>query len=343
MKIELQNINKSYKNNTPVLKDISLTIEDSEMMVILGPSGCGKTTLLRIIAGLINIDSGDILFNGVSIKSIPAQKRNTAMVFQNYALFPHLNVFDNIAFGLKIRKISRNEILRMVNEILEITQLIGLEKRNIQELSGGQRQRVALARAIVTKPYVLLFDEPLSNLDEQLRSSMRKNIKNIQKQFAITSVYVTHDREEAMSISDRITIMNNGSILQTDTAEKIYNFPKNNFVAEFVGNVNLFEVNDSYINIFGKSIKTPYKNNTIYAMIRPENIKLEKIDKDNIEKKFTVIEIEYLGLMIRYKIKIDDNIILADSFNRIGENKIKVGDSVDLKFDNEAIIFTDKY
>lgn len=339
MKIELKNISKVYEQNTPAVNNVSLNIENGEMMVLLGPSGCGKSTLLRMIAGLIDVTSGSILFDDRDVTKVPSQKRNTSMVFQSYALFPHLNVFDNIAFGLKIRGFSKSEIQHKVREMAEITGLNGLEGRKIQQLSGGQRQRVALARAIITKPDILLFDEPLSNLDEKLRVSMRQNIRHLQQEFGITSIYVTHDQEEAMSIADRITVMDNGNILQTDTPEKIYHFPRNQFVAEFVGQANLFDVTQERNHILGRNIQVPVSEKPIYAMLRPENIVLDS----HSDFMGTVLEKENLGLIIRYTIQTDFQNIIVDSLNCSSRKDFLIGEKVGLSFDPDSVVFTQKY
>lgn len=339
MKIELKNISKVYEQNTPAVNNVSLNIENGEMMVLLGPSGCGKSTLLRMIAGLIDVTSGSILFDDRDVTKVPSQKRNTSMVFQSYALFPHLNVFDNIAFGLKIRDFSKSDIQHKVREMAEITGLSGLEDRKIQQLSGGQRQRVALARAIITKPDILLFDEPLSNLDEKLRVSMRQNIRHLQQEFGITSIYVTHDQEEAMSIADRITVMDNGNILQTDTPEKIYHFPRNQFVAEFVGQANLFDVTQERNHILGRSIQVPVSEKPMYAMLRPENIVLDS----HSDFMGTVLEKENLGLIIRYTIQTDLQNIIVDSLNCSSRKDFSIGEKVGLSFEEDSVVFTQKY
>lgn len=261
------------------------------------------------------------------------------MVFQSYALFPHLNVFDNIAFGLKIRGFSKSEIQQKVREMAEITGLNGLEDRKIQQLSGGQRQRVALARAIITKPDILLFDEPLSNLDEKLRVSMRQNVRHLQQEFGITSIYVTHDQEEAMSIADRITVMDNGNILQTDTPEKVYHFPRNQFVAEFVGQANLFDVTQERNHILGRNIQVPVSEKPMYAMLRPENIMLDS----HSDFMGTVLEKENLGLIIRYTIQTDFQNIIVDSLNCSSRKDFLIGEKVGLSFDPDSVVFTQKY
>jgi len=219
--------------------DVSLTIEPGEFVTLLGPSGCGKTTILRMIAGFENPSSGDVLIGGERVNTLTPDRRDTAMVFQSYALFPHLNVFENVAYGLKIKKMKTDGIRAKVREILGLVGLSELETRSPNQLSGGQQQRVALARALVMEPSVLLFDEPLSNLDAKLRIHMRREIRKIQRQFDITSIYVTHDQAEAMSMSDRIIVMNKGIVEQVGTPKEIYATPASQFVADFIGTANI--------------------------------------------------------------------------------------------------------
>ena len=240
MVIELKNIVKRFGQNT-VVNHVDLTIGDGEFFTLLGPSGCGKTTLLRMIAGFNDPDEGDILFGGESILHLPAHKRDTGMVFQNYALFPHLSVEENVAYGLRARGIKGQEVKDRVKDILEAVQLGDMASRYPRQLSGGQQQRVALARALVIRPRVLLMDEPLSNLDAKLRVSMREEIRRIQQNLGITTVYVTHDQEEAMAVSDRIAIFYAGHLQQVASPAAIYFTPANRFTAEFMGSCNILE------------------------------------------------------------------------------------------------------
>lgn len=343
MKIKLENICKMY-DNTQVVKNVSLEVKDGEIMVLLGPSGCGKTTVLKIIAGLVSTFEGKILFDDVDVSGFPPQKRNTAMVFQNYALFPHLNVEENISFGLKVRKLPVSEANEMVAKIIKSVELEGLEKRKIQELSGGQRQRVALARALVIRPDILLFDEPLSNLDEKLRVSMRQNIKKLQREFGITSIYVTHDQEEAMSIADHIIVMNKGEIQQCATPNEIYRKPKNAFVANFVGQANIFkcslhkENGKSYIVVLDKKVETNIRNNcddeTLTVMIRPEHL---YIDKNGV---VGVVDFkEELGLITRYQVKVNGMNIKLDELNTSAHREIGIGEKIKVSFhENDVVI-----
>jgi spermidine/putrescine transport system ATP-binding protein len=237
--VELQGISKSF-GDVKVLKDINLTINKGEFFSLLGPSGCGKTTLLRIIAGFESPDAGKVIIDGVDYTETPPYKRPVNMVFQNYALFPHLNVFENVAFGLKYANIKKSEVIRRVYEALEMVRLTGLENRKPSELSGGQKQRVALARALVLKPKVLLLDEPLNALDPKLRKEMQVELKKLQHEVGITFIFVTHDQEEALSISDRIAVINSGKIEQVGTGYEIFERPRTEFVANFMGARNLF-------------------------------------------------------------------------------------------------------
>lgn len=237
--LELKNIKKSSTPGEDVLDDICLTVARGEFVTLLGSSGCGKTTTLRIIAGLEQTDSGSVWINGQDVTKLPPDKRDVNTVFQNYALFPHMNVAENIGYGLKLRKVPRGEIKKKVAQMLELVQLEGYEKRKPSELSGGQKQRVAIARALVNNPKVLLLDEPLGALDLQLRRAMQIELKHLQKKLGITFIYITHDQEEAINMSDRIAVMKDGRIEQIGTPDEIYNHPKTSYVATFVGNANI--------------------------------------------------------------------------------------------------------
>lgn len=237
--LELKNIKKSFTPGEDVLDDICLTVARGEFVTLLGSSGCGKTTTLRIIAGLEQTDSGSVWINGQDVTKLPPDKRDVNTVFQNYALFPHMNVAENIGYGLKLRKVPRGEIKKKVAQMLELVQLEGYEKRKPSELSGGQKQRVAIARALVNNPEVLLLDEPLGALDLQLRRAMQIELKHLQKKLGITFIYITHDQEEAINMSDRIAVMRDGRIEQIGTPDEIYNHPKTSYVATFVGNANI--------------------------------------------------------------------------------------------------------
>ena len=238
--LEIKGVSKSY-GGTPVLRGIDLSVEAGELMFLLGPSGCGKSTLLRIVAGLIRQDAGSVVLDGRDVSALPPESRNTPMVFQNYALWPHLNVAENIEFGLKIKKLPREEIRKTVDEMLAVVGMSEFAKRKVNELSGGQQQRVALARALALKGSILLLDEPLSNLDARLRDLMRTEIRRICKERRLTALYVTHDRREALSVGDRIAVMKDGAILQLDAPRKLYTRPATKFTASFLGDADFMD------------------------------------------------------------------------------------------------------
>ena len=257
--IRLTNCSMAFDEEI-VLNNLNIYFNDKEFLTLLGPSGCGKTTTLRIIGGFLTPTSGDVFFDGVRINDLPPHKRQVNTVFQKYALFPHLNVFENIAFGLRLikPKLSEAEIESRVTEMLEVVSLRGFEHRNISQLSGGQQQRVAIARALVNRPKVLLLDEPLGALDMRLRKDMQQELKRIQQAMGITFIYVTHDQEEALAMSDTVVVMNEGVIQQIGTPEHIYNEPKNAFVADFIGESNIVDgsmIADGVVEIFGRKFK----------------------------------------------------------------------------------------
>lgn len=314
--ISIDNVTKKYGDFT-VIDGLSAEIYPGEFFTLLGPSGCGKTTLLRMIIGFNSIEGGEIRINNKKINDIHTNKRNMGMVFQNYAVFPHMSVFDNVAFGLKMRKESPEAINNRVSEILKTVQIDNLRDRMPDQLSGGQQQRVALARAIVISPEVLLMDEPLSNLDAKLRVEMRNAIKEIQHQTGITTVYVTHDQEEALAVSDRIAVMNNGVIQQIDTPQRLYQRPNNKFVATFIGLSNIIDANVKKEN--GKTIlsipqidvsKPAYEvemntlrkdigeNQVVSAVIRPEEFILNTETDEGLEA--IVDSSVFLGSMVHY-------------------------------------------
>ena len=273
-----------------ILKGINLDIHDEEFVTFLGPSGCGKTTTLRIIGGFVEPNSGDIFFDGKKINGVPPYKRNVNTVFQRYALFPHLNVFDNVAFGLNIKKMDKKQISTKVREMLKLVGLVGFENRNINQLSGGQQQRVAIARALVNEPKVLLLDEPLGALDLKLRKEMQTELMRIQKSLKITFIYVTHDQEEALTMSDTIVVMNQGYIQQMGSPEQIYNEPENAFVADFIGESNIVDglmIHDELVEIFGAKFACVDKgfgtNQPVDVVIRPEDIDLVKPEEGTLQ------------------------------------------------------------
>ncbi len=278
--IELKNVKKTYDGKTYVIEDFSLEIKEGEFVTFLGPSGCGKTTILRMIGGFDTQTEGEIYLEGNDISILPPNKRPINTVFQKYALFPHLNVYDNIAFGLKMKKVDKAEMDKKVSEALEIVDLEGFEKRNISTLSGGQQQRIAIARAIVNQPKVLLLDEPLSALDYKMRKEMQLELKSMHKKLGITFIFVTHDQEEALTMSDKVVVMADGEIQQVGTPEEIYNEPANVFVADFIGESNIFngvmeEDKKAYFaDTLFQTVDDFPKGTKIDAVIRPEDVEI---------------------------------------------------------------------
>ncbi|QUO33772.1 ABC transporter ATP-binding protein [Clostridiaceae bacterium Marseille-Q4149] len=291
-----------------VLDHINLYINDSEFLTLLGPSGCGKTTTLRIIGGFTTPTSGDVTFDGVRINDVPPHKRQINTVFQKYALFPHLDVFENIAFGLRIAKVPAEEIEERVTEMLGVVSLKGFEHRKITQLSGGQQQRVAIARALVNRPKVLLLDEPLGALDLRLRKDMQNELKRIQQQMGITFIYVTHDQEEALTMSDTVVVMDKGRIQQIGTPEDIYNEPKNAFVADFIGESNILNgtmVRDNVVKMYGKEFPCVdggfQPNEPVDVVIRPEDIDIVPVEQGQLVG--TVTNVTFKGM--QYDIIVD--------------------------------------
>lgn len=298
--IELINVHKQFGDNV-VLDNLNLTIKDKEFLTLLGPSGCGKTTTLRLIAGFATPDSGTILLNGKDMTNVPPHKRNVNTVFQKYALFTHMNVFENIAFGLRIKKVPETEIKEKVSEMLRLVNLRGFENRSVESLSGGQQQRIAIARALVNEPDVLLLDEPLGALDLKLRQGMQKELKSIQERVGITFVYVTHEQEEALTMSDTIVVMNEGKIQQIGSPLDIYNEPQNAFVADFIGESNIVDgvMLDDYRVVFsGREFvcvdKGFEKDEPVDVVIRPEDI--EVVAPENGMLKATVESVVFKGV-----------------------------------------------
>lgn len=315
-------------NQVEVVKQLTLGIKQGELISFLGPSGCGKTTTLNMIAGFLEVDGGAIEVGGIPVHHLPPYKRNMGMVFQNYALFPHMTVFENVAFGLKLRKIPRHEIAKKVKDALAMTRLEHLEHRYPRELSGGQQQRVAISRALVIEPTVLLLDEPLSNLDAKLRQEMRDEITEIQRKVGITTIFVTHDQEEALAISDRIAVMHQGKIEQLDTPQNIYNHPKTAFVAGFIGEVNEFAgkvvastPEMAEIDIHGNVVKLPTpvqqeKNQNVSLFIRPEKMQISKTVPQG--QPFMTARLQrkiFLGSKTRFIIGLPDRHLIAEMPN----------------------------
>ncbi len=307
--IEIKNLSKTF-DDTEVLKNITLHINENKFLTLLGPSGCGKSTLLRIIAGFEEPTSGTLLFEGNDMSGIPAHERKVNTVFQRYALFPHLDVYDNIAFGLRIKKLSSKEIDAKVKKVLSMVNLSGFEKRTIGSLSGGQQQRIAIARAIVNEPKVLLLDEPLAALDLKLRQGMQLELKNMQRELGITFVYVTHDQEEALTMSDTIVVMKEGTIQQIGRPTDIYNEPQNAYVADFIGESNIIDgimKKDCLVNIMGtdfECVDTGFSDNeNVDVVIRPEDIYILDPDKGKIAG--VVESVTFKG--VHYEMVIDSN------------------------------------
>ncbi|WP_026895598.1 ABC transporter ATP-binding protein [Clostridiisalibacter paucivorans] len=342
--LNLKDITVSYDGKTNVLEKLNLDIEKGKLVSLLGPSGCGKTTTLRVIAGFISPRSGKFIFNEDDYTKIPVHKRNFGLVFQSYALFPHLTVSDNIAFGLKMRKVDKNRIKTDVEKILKIVDLEGYGDRYPGELSGGQRQRVALARSLVIKPDLLLLDEPLSNLDAKLRLKMRVEIRRLQQKMGITTVFVTHDQEECFSISDKVAVMNKGVIEQYDTPEVIYSYPSTEFVARFVGFENFINLNrvdrDLYQSDSGHKFISEYqiaKDKTdIIGTIRPDDINIVREvqgDKNIINGKVSVRT--YLGKEYQYSVDTDLGAIIVNGDN---DHKYSQGDEVKLHLPSNKLV-----
>lgn len=305
--IRLENISMSF-DGEKVLDNVSLSIADGEFVTLLGPSGCGKTTTLRIIAGFLDPDDGEVFFDSQRINGVPPHKRKVNTIFQRYALFPHYNVYDNIAYGLKVRHVPKDEIKKRVSEMLKMVNLEGFENRRVARLSGGQQQRVAIARAVINHPQVLLLDEPLAALDLKLRKDMQKELKNIQKQLGITFVFVTHDQEEALSMSDTVVVMDNGKIQQIGTPTDIYNEPVNAFVADFIGESNILDgvmACDYSVRFAGHTFECLDKgfenNEPVDVVIRPEDVDIVPAEEAMLTGMVT--SVTFLG--VHYEIIVD--------------------------------------
>lgn len=305
--IELSGIKKAWEDFKLEIND--LRVKDGEFLTLLGPSGCGKTTTLRIIAGFEKPDSGEILFDGKSVNELPPYERGIGIVFQDYALFPHMSVFKNVAFGLEMRRLPKAEIERRVKWALELVGLKGFENRYPEQLSGGQQQRVALARALVVEPQVLLLDEPLSNLDAKIRERLRGEIRRIQRELGITTIYVTHDQEEAMAISDRIAVMNVGKLEQVGSPLELYYRPKTEFVARFLGLSNILELEArNGVACAGKLCFPVEREGRVRIFFRPESVVIESGDDAEI------LDYELLPGRIRLRLELDGNTIIAERF-----------------------------
>jgi len=336
--IELKNITVSYGDNT-VLDKLNLYINEKEFITLLGPSGCGKTTTLRAIAGFLKPDSGDVIFEGKRINDVPPHKRKVNTIFQRYALFSHLNVYENIAFGPQLQKKSKQEVRKTVARMLELVNLKGFEKRTIDSLSGGQQQRVAIARALANNPHVLLLDEPLGALDLKLRKDMQRELKNIQQELGITFIYVTHDQEEALSMSDTVVVMDKGKIQQIGSPEDIYNEPVNAFVADFIGESNIVDaiMLDDYKVTFGgvkfKCLDSGFeKNEFVEAVVRPEDIKIVEVGA-KAALSGTITSVTFKGVHFEILVDVGGFIWMIQTT----QEGLKVGDKIGMYIEPDAI------
>ncbi len=334
--VELKNVFVSF-DEEKVLDGLNLNIEDKEFITLLGPSGCGKTTTLRLIAGFLDPDNGKILFEGKDLNGVPAYKRQVNTIFQRYALFPHLDVFENVAFGMRVKKLPEAEIKENVTNLLKLVNLEGFEKRKIKTLSGGQQQRIAIARAIANRPKVLLLDEPLAALDLKLRKDMQKELRRMQQQLGITFVFVTHDQEEALTMSDRVVVMDKGKIQQVGTPQDIYNEPKNAFVADFIGESNILDgtmLKDLYVEFSGHKFNCLDKgfetNENVDVVVRPEDVDIVEPDKGMLNG--VVTSVDFLG--VHYEIIVD---IGGFKWMIQTTDEKKVGDNVGLNIEPDAI------
>ena len=336
--IDLRNITVSYGDNT-ILENLNLYINEKEFITLLGPSGCGKTTTLRAIAGFIKVDSGDVIFEGKRINDVPPHKRRVNTIFQRYALFSHLNVYDNIAFGPKLQKMPKQEIRKTVASMLELVNLKGFETRSIDSLSGGQQQRVAIARALANKPHVLLLDEPLGALDLKLRKDMQRELKNIQQELGITFIYVTHDQEEALSMSDTVVVMDRGKIQQIGTPEDIYNEPVNAFVADFIGESNIVDaiMLDDYLVTFGgvkfKCLDSGFETNEfVEAVVRPEDIVITEVGA-KASLTGTITSVTFKGVNFEILVDVGGFIWMIQTT----QEHHKVGETIGMYIEPDAI------
>ena len=353
--VHVDGVSKRYahrvKGEIYAARDVRLDVRPGEFLTLLGPSGCGKTTTLRMIAGYEKPDAGRIRFGGQDVTDLPANQRNIGFVFQNYALFPHLSVFENVAYGLRVRGQGDDVIGKSVGDVLALVGLAGYEQQFSGQLSGGEQQRVALARAIVIRPRVLLFDEPLSNLDAKLRVQMRQEIRDLQRRLAITTVYVTHDQEEAMAVSDRIAVMHHGSVVQEGTAEDLYHRPASQFVAQFVGRMNLIagsvaeiEGNTVTIAALGTLISAPSPRrdlapgDPVQLIVRPEAVEIvggQKTAPDLL--RATIVSRMFLGEKTEYLVRCEDEVLQIVRYNAGPGALIPEGATVYLRFARDAV------
>lgn len=345
--VELNNVDVSYDNKKYILKGLDLHVEKGELVSLLGPSGCGKTTTLRVVGGFVENQGGEFILDGKNLTKVPVHKRNFGFVFQSYALFPHLSVYDNVAFGLKLRKMDKNVINQKVKDILEVCGLEDFAERFPKQMSGGQRQRVALARALVIEPDLLLLDEPLSNLDAKLRINMRMEIKRIQKRLGITTLFVTHDQEECFSISDKVAVMNNGVIEQYDTPENIYQRPKTEFVARFIGFENFLKLNKKDGLVYRDESGTEFdvvlaagSEKPCIATIRPSDIEIADVSRTRNVIAGKIGVRTFLGQDYQYEVVLEH----GDKFlvNLRTEEVYETGQSIRLHVPKEKLILVEK-
>ncbi|WP_290034086.1 ABC transporter ATP-binding protein [Ligilactobacillus cholophilus] len=349
--IEVSNLNKTYENGYEALKNVNFSVEKGELVCLLGPSGCGKSTLLNIISGLLDATSGDIKFDGKSVLNIAPENRDIGFVFQNYALFPHMTAEENVMFPLTVgkNKISKKEAKKIALKYMELTHITDISQKRPGQLSGGQQQRVAIARALVQQPKVLLMDEPLSNLDARLRLQIREEIRSLVKEVGITTIFVTHDQEEALSIGDRIILLNNGIVQQADQSQNLYLNPTNQFVANFIGNpvIDLFNVSfdddqlrssqfSILLNRINQSkLKEPLKSGKYVLGIRPENLQLSSEKSADFQIKVDDIELIGRDRILKFYINQTQYRSLVNI-----EDLINIGDFINLRFDmDKAFIF----
>ena len=353
--VDVDRISKRYahrvKGEVYAARDVVLNVRPGEFLTLLGPSGCGKTTTLRMIAGYEMPDAGRIRFGGQDVTAEPANRRNIGFVFQNYALFPHLSIFDNVAYGLNVRKVPAAEVRQRVGEVLSLVGLAGYEGQFSGQLSGGEQQRVALARAIVIRPRVLLFDEPLSNLDAKLRVQMRGEIRDLQRRLAITTIYVTHDQEEAMAVSDRIAVMNQGSIVQLGSAEDLYHRPASLFVAQFIGRVNLIAGrvtsktgSDTVVAALGTSFTLAdvpagvAPGTDVRLLLRPEAVSVVRDPGAPGALHASVTGRTFLGEKVEYLLDCAGETLQVVQASADAANVIAVGDNVGLRIGERALV-----
>ncbi len=351
--IKLEKLVKTYvhqiKGKINAVNGVSLTVEPGELLTLLGPSGCGKTTTMRMLAGFEEPDSGRVIIGSEDVTDKMANQRDIGFVFQNYALFPHLSVYENVAYGLKIRNYEKKDIDKLVKETLSLVELDGYEKQFPHQMSGGEQQRVALARAVVIKPKVLLLDEPLSNLDAKLRISTRSEIRKLQKSLSISTLYVTHDQEEAMAISDRIIVMNHGDIIQIGTAEELYFNPATEFVAKFIGVVNT--IPSKVVSVDGDTAEVIIENvkfkvsdisrkisegENVDVLIRPEAVSLEEVNS-NTALKGTVASKSFLGDRVDYTVESKSFSIKVSFYDLYGQKAFKESEEVGIVLDEKRM------